>query len=93
MRVNKPLLTTAKYPQVRFGCFVDRKLVFEKQFFVGSPSVKSRSACICETLPPSVSCRIDRHKIKKDILEPTMNNFEEYLRKGEQNKAEKAKVM
>jgi len=33
-------LPTAKYPQVGFRCFVDRKLVFEKQFFVGSSSGK-----------------------------------------------------
>jgi fido (protein-threonine AMPylation protein)/biotin operon repressor len=38
------------------------------------------------------SCRNNRAKIKKDILVQTMNNFEEYLRQGEPNKAEKAKV-
>jgi len=40
----------------------------------------------------SVRCKNNRPKIKKDILVPTMNNFEEYLRQGEPNKSEKAKV-
>jgi hypothetical protein len=46
-----------------------------------------------QTFPPNVGCRSDRPKIKKDILVKAMNNFEEFLRQGEPNKAEKAKVM
>ena len=42
--------TTAKYPQAGVRCFVDKKLVLEKQIFVGSSSGNSRPACICETL-------------------------------------------
>jgi hypothetical protein len=44
MTENKAHGYNIGYPQVGFRCFVDRKLVFEKQLFVGSSSVKSRPA-------------------------------------------------
>jgi hypothetical protein len=44
MTENKAHGYNIGYPQVGFRCFVDRKLVFEKQCFVGSSSVKSRPA-------------------------------------------------
>jgi hypothetical protein len=47
--VTKILAATTKYRQVGFQCFVDRKLNFKMQIFVGSSSENSRPACICGT--------------------------------------------
>jgi hypothetical protein len=57
------------YPQVGFRCFFDMKLVFEKQCFVGSSSVKSRSAYSLFNKGDKLSA--NNHRIDKKIKEKT----------------------
>jgi hypothetical protein len=40
----------------------------------------------------SITLSVHVEKIEKEIIFQTMDNFEEYIRQGEPNKAEKAKV-